>query len=117
MTLVHGVVAILACQLVGEVVVQLLGLPVPGPVIGLVVLFVTLLLRGGPAAPVRTVAETLLRYLALLFVPAGVGLMAHFPLIARDWLALAVALVVSTALTLIVTLLVLNGMLRHRSHD
>jgi len=69
---------------------------------------------GEPPAAVRSVGETLLRYLALLFVPAGVGMMVHFQLLARDWLAISVALVVSTALTLAATMLALRVMLALR---
>lgn len=114
MNIIHGLAIILTCQLAGETLVQLAGLPVPGPVIGMVLLLVGLLWLGEPPQALRTVSDTLLRYLALLFVPAGVGLMAHFQLIARDWLAISVALVVSTALTLVATMLALRAMLALR---
>ena len=35
----------MVCQLAGEIVVRALGLPWPGPVLGLVLLFVILLIR------------------------------------------------------------------------
>ncbi|MFV8835406.1 CidA/LrgA family protein [Aquisalimonas sp.] len=114
MNILNGLAIILGCQLAGEVLVQLAGLPVPGPVVGMVLLLGGLIWFGAPPTGLRTVSETLLRYLALLFVPAGVGMMAHFQLIARDWLAISVALVVSTALTLIATMLALRAMLAMR---
>ncbi|MDN3517007.1 CidA/LrgA family protein [Aquisalimonas lutea] len=115
MNLIHGMLGILACQLAGEAIVQLAGIPVPGPVIGLVLLFAFLLWYGEPPPALRRVSDTLLDYLALLFVPTGVGLMVHFPLIARDWLAIGVALVISTAVTLAATMLALRAMLALRS--
>jgi holin-like protein len=53
-------------------------LPVPGPVIGMALLFAALAWRGGPSLPLRESAQKLLQHLSLLFVPAGVGVMLHF---------------------------------------
>ncbi len=107
-----GLIVILICQLAGEVVVQLLGMPVPGPVIGMVLLVGYLAARGGVDPGIKTVSDTLLRYLALLFVPAGVGLMVHFELVARDWIAIAAALFGSTVLALITTMLIMQFLTR-----
>jgi holin-like protein len=70
---------LLVFQLIGEVLAQLFALPVPGPVIGMALLFVALALRGGPSVELRDTAQNLLQHLSLLFVPAGVGVMLHFP--------------------------------------
>ena len=94
---------ILVCQLVGESLVVALGLPLPGPVLGMVLLFVGLLIRGGIPEGMSTVGGALLGNLSLLFVPAGVGIMLHGQLIGRDWLAVSVALLVSTLLTILIT--------------
>lgn len=65
---------LLGCQLVGEVIARGLDLPVPGPVVGMVVLFVVLQVRRPPAtANVFRTSDALLRHLQLLFIPAGVG--------------------------------------------
>lgn len=81
-----GLLVILACQLAGELVVRATGLPVPGPVVGLVVFFVLLRLRRpGPDDPSVTVARALLRHLSLLFVPAGVGVITMLALLAAQW--------------------------------
>jgi len=100
------VTLLLGCQLVGEVVVRLLDLPLPGPVIGMLLLFVGLVVRGGVPEGLSTVAGGLLNHLSLLFVPAGVGAVAHVGLLAQDWLPLTVALVVSVVATIAVTALV-----------
>ena len=110
--MLNGLIVILLCQLLGEVLVQALGMPVPGPVIGMVLLFLYLLLRGDVDPGVKTVSDTLLRYLALLFVPAGVGLMVHFGLVGRDWLAIGAALLGSTVLALAATMLIMQALLR-----
>jgi holin-like protein len=99
---------LLVYQLVGEVLVQTTGLPVPGPVVGMLLLFITLIARKGVSDVLRNTSQQLLSHLSLLFVPAGVGVMLHFGRLGDEWLALAVALVASTVLTIAVTALVMR---------
>lgn len=94
---------ILCCQLAGELIVAAVGVPVPGPVIGMVLLFCGLLATGGISPGMAAVADGLLGHLSLLFVPAGVGVIAHFALIGADALPISMALVFSTLLTIAVT--------------
>ncbi|WP_340161856.1 CidA/LrgA family protein [uncultured Hoeflea sp.] len=108
---------ILSCQLAGELVTRFLGLPVPGPVAGMVLLFGLLAIKGSVPDDIGTVADSLLRHLALLFVPAGVGVMAHMGLLGQDWLPISVALVGSTLATIAVTALVMNRLARPASAD
>ncbi len=103
---------LLVFQLTGEVLAQLFALPVPGPVIGMALLFVALALRGGPSVELRDTAQNLLQHLSLLFVPAGVGVMLHFHRIGDEWLPLTASLVGSTVLTIAVTALVLRALSR-----
>jgi holin-like protein len=98
---------LLVCQLIGEVVTRLFLWPVPGPVLGMVILFCGLLLRGHVPEELSTVTGGLLQNLSLLFVPAGVGVMLHAQLLAENWAALAVALVLSAVITIVVTGLVM----------
>jgi holin-like protein len=98
---------LLLYQLAGEVIVQVFALPIPGPVIGMALLFATLVVRGGVPAELRNTAGNLLQHLSLLFVPAGVGVMVHFARLGDEWPAIVGALVVSTFVTLAVTGLVL----------
>jgi holin-like protein len=99
----YGLTALLVFQLIGEFLSRVLGLPLPGPVIGMALLFAGLTALGRVPEGLRSAAEGLLRYLALLFVPAGVGLMVHYQRLQADAVAIAAALVVSTALALAVT--------------
>ena len=94
---------ILACQLVGEFAVSTIDLPFPGPVVGMVLLLVILVIRGAVPEPLAQVSSTLLSNLSLLFVPAGVGVMAHFDLLGADLWPLSIALIVSTLLTIAIT--------------
>lgn len=101
---------LLVYQTFGEVVVQLAGLPVPGPVIGMLALFATLCYRGAAPAWLREPCQQLLSHLSLLFVPAGVGVMLHFQRIGAEWFAIALALIASTVLTIGVTALVMQAL-------
>jgi holin-like protein len=75
--LIRYLALILACQLVGETISVAADIPVPGPVIGMAILFIGLLIKRGLPAGLEQAGGGLLRHLALLFVPAGVGVMLH----------------------------------------
>lgn len=111
------VTLIFACQLVGELAVAALGLPVPGPVAGMVILLVGLLVKGSIPEGLGQVGDFLLGNLSLLFVPAGVGVMLHAGLLGREWLPIMAALVVSTAATIAVTALVMRRLSRIGASD
>lgn len=96
-------IVIFLCQLFGEALVAVLDLPVPGPVIGMALLFVGLLIKGGIPEGLGKVGDTLLSHLSLLFIPAGVGVIAQIDLLKREILPLSVSLVVSTFVAIAVT--------------
>ncbi|HUU73743.1 MAG TPA: CidA/LrgA family protein [Burkholderiales bacterium] len=113
--MLNAIAVLLVCQLLGEISSQLLAIPVPGPVIGMVVLI--LILRTVPTAA-DALSETsngILRHLSLLFVPAGVGVMLHAATVKQQWLAIMVSVVLGTALTLAVTALMIKLTL-HLTH-
>jgi holin-like protein len=94
---------ILTLQLVGEVLRIALSLPVPGPVIGMGLLFLGLLIRRPASTGLEQTAFALLDNLSLLFVPAGVGVMLHMPLLAAEWRPVLTALIGSTVAAIAVT--------------
>lgn len=99
-----GLLILLACQLVGELVVGPLGISVPGPVVGLVLFFGWLMARRpAPSAPEVVVSEGLLKHLQLLFIPAGVGVVEYLSTFGDDWLPIAVALLGSWVVAVVVT--------------
>jgi holin-like protein len=101
--MLESVAVLLLCQLAGELVVVALDWPLPGPVIGMALLFVGLMLKGDVPQPLADTANGLLAQLSLLFVPAGVGVMTHLTLLGQQWLPLTASLIVSTLLTIAVT--------------
>jgi holin-like protein len=109
-----AITLLLVYQLVGEVIAQLFGLPVPGPVIGLALLFLTLAARGKVSNELRDTSNGLLSHLSLLFVPAGVGIMVHFTRLGDEWLPIVAALIGSTVITIGVTALTMRALMRGR---
>jgi len=103
---------ILTCQLIGEVMVLVSGLPVPGPVLGMLLLLAWLILRGSVSEGVGQTAETLLGHLSLLFVPAGVGILLHWERVREQWQAISAALFFGTLITLAVTGLTMTTLQR-----
>ena len=99
---------ILACQLAGELLVGAADVPFPGPVAGMILMFLFLAVKGGIPEELNKLSQALLNNLSLLFVPAGVGVMVHLELLGKDALPLSTALVVSTLLTIAVTALVMK---------
>ena len=100
--MIHALTLILACQLAGETLTRLFGWPVPGPVLGMAILFALMLARPLLAKQIIPTGEGILRHLSLLFVPAGVGIVGHLGALATYGAGLAVALVLSTVLALAV---------------
>jgi putative effector of murein hydrolase LrgA (UPF0299 family) len=119
--MLHGIAALLVCQLAGESLARGAGFPVPGPVIGLLLLLAWFLIAArfkGAApenigeTPTGRVSQTLLQNLSILFVPAAVGVVDQLGILGDHWLALSLALVVSTILSLMVTVWVFVAVAR-----
>lgn len=110
---------LLVCQLTGEIITRALHLPLPGPVMGLMLLFGVLVWRGqrGRSVPpaLETAANGLLRNLSLLFIPASVGVMQYLTLLRQLALPIAVAIVASTALALAITAVTFSVLSRDRA--
>ncbi|MCL4675109.1 MAG: CidA/LrgA family protein [Pararhodobacter sp.] len=98
--MIRALTLILLCQLAGEATARALALPVPGPVLGMALLWGLMLAWKPVAETVRPVAEGILRHLSLLFVPAGVGVVGHLDQLGSQTLALALAILVSTVLAI-----------------
>ena len=98
--MIHALALILLCQLAGEALARWLGLPVPGPVLGMGVMLALLVASARIAALVVPVSEGILRHIALLFVPAGVGVVGHLDRLGPQAAWLGVAIVVSTVLAI-----------------
>ena len=110
MDTLRGLAILLLCQSAGEALARLAGLPLPGPVLGLIACFALLFWTPARQA-IGLAADGLLQHLSLLFVPVGVGVMTHLALIAEYGPRMLLAIVGSTLVGLAVTALVLRALL------
>ncbi len=110
--MIESLTVLLVCQLAGEVIARASGIPLPGPVIGMAILFVGLMIRGGVPEPLQQTTKAILDHLSLLFVPAGVGVMLYLPLIADEWLPISSAIIVGTLVTIAATAWVMAAVLK-----
>lgn len=108
---------ILCCQLFGEMIARLVDLPIPGPVIGMVILFCGLVVRRGTPKGLEGAGGLLLRNLPLLFVPAGVGVITNLDILASSWAAIAGAIIIGTVVTIAVTGLVMQLLNRRQGNS
>ncbi len=101
--MLSSITLVLLFQVAGELVARLFGLPVPGPVLGMVFMLFAFLLKDDLIDSVRPTAGVLLAHLSLLFVPAGVGIMRHVDRFLTEGVAIAVTIVLSTILAMLAT--------------
>ncbi len=107
----RGLGWLLVLQSMGELLSRGLSLPLPGPVVGMMLLLVALrwaVVR----VPVSACADYLLSHLSLLFVPVGVGVMTHLSIVSQYGGRMLIVLVLSTLIGLAVTALLLNYLWR-----
>ncbi len=109
MTALTGFAWLLSLQTAGELLSRGLSLPLPGPVVGMVLLLFAL---NSPRVrePVAACADFLLSHLSLLFVPVAVGVMSYLPVLAQYGFRLMLVLAVSTWIGLGVTVVLLRAM-------
>lgn len=113
MAMLRSILILLSAQLVGEALHRALHLSLPGPVLGMALLAAVLLLRKRePDAALVQTSNGLLRWLGLLFIPAGTAIVADLGFFRTAWFPTVMALLVSTALTIVVTALVMQWLLR-----
>lgn len=110
--LAFGAIALVLFQLLGEAAVRWLALPVPGALVGMVLLLAALCAGGRTPTGLQAASTPLLRHLMLFFIPAVAGVMGQFSRMADEWLPFVAACAVGAALTLAVTALTLRWALR-----
>lgn len=109
--MLNALAVLLVFQLAGEVLVQWINLPVPGPLIGMLLLFAVLTARRAVPDWLRDTATAMLQHLMLLFIPAVTGVIVYFEQLGDDWLAFVVAGIGGTAISIVVTALTLRFLL------
>ena len=99
--MLRSLTVLLGFQILGEMLQALFGLPVPGPVLGMLLLLCVLVLRGRVNPGLVDDAQHLLRYLPLVLIPPSVGSMNHWDVLAGNALAVSLVILLTTALSLL----------------
>ncbi|WP_151734895.1 CidA/LrgA family protein [Paenibacillus tengchongensis] len=89
--------------LAGEFLQKQLQLPIPGSIVGLLLLFVLLLLKIVPVKMIEEGSSFILAYLPMFFIPATAGIMNHLDIFSGKGLLLIGILVISSVITMAVT--------------
>lgn len=100
--LLRGLFWLVIFQLLGTVINKLLLPMLPGPILGMLLLFVFLVVSGGVSDALGEASSTLIKFLPLMLVPPAVGVMAYASDIAADFWAVAGSLVLSLLISVTV---------------
>ncbi len=103
MNILRALLIILGCLAVGEGVVLLTGLKLPGSIVGMGVLFAALQAGWVKLSWIQQLADALMANLTLFLVPPCVAIISYFDLIASNWFSILLATVLSTMCVLLVT--------------
>ena len=103
-------------QLAGEALARLLALPVPGAVLGMLLLFLVLLVKKGIPDALREQVPPFLSHLSLLFLPAGAAVLHWKDTLLKAGWPLLLTLLVAALVTWVVSALVLKWLLAREKH-
>lgn len=92
-------IVLLAYHFVGELIVRSLNWPIPGAVLGMLLLFLTLVIKRGLPTFLAENTPRFMSIFVLMFVPAGVGVMQYFDLLADNFIGMTITLVVAVIVT------------------
>lgn len=117
MKLLRELLIILAIYFAGEILVKFFNLPVPGNIIGMILLLILLCTNIIKLEMVDTVSNFFLDHLAFFFIPAGVGLLTSLTVIKDSWIRLLIVCFLTTIITIGVTALVVDFMTKGKGKD
>ena len=110
--MLSGIVTLLLFTVIGNLLSDGLRLPVPGAVIGLILLVAYIQLKGEIDESLDTVSQFCIRYLAALFLPGLVGVFFLGDLLAQQWLPIALVILVATPVSLLLTALLMQKLIK-----
>lgn len=108
---------ILATYFIGQIIQVLFGLPVPGSVIGLILLFIALEKEIIKPEMIEDTCEFLLSNMSFLFIPAGVGLLTSLNVLKGHWVGFMAILIFSTVIVWVITVSVVKWLSRGKSNS
>lgn len=112
MPVLSAIAALFVMQVLGEVLVRWSGLPLPGPLMGMLLMFAALIALGHVPTGLRDTCHHGLKHLMLLFIPLVAGIMLHFGPLANEWFPFLAACIGGVALTIVVSAVTFRWMLK-----
>lgn len=103
MKLLRQTCIILGICFLGQILEKLLKIPVPGTVLGMIILFLCLCLGIIKLEMIKEISDFLLDHLAFFFIPAGVGLLASMDILKGKWIAFLAVCLITTVIIMVVT--------------
>lgn len=94
---------IMFISFVGEVLHHYLPLPIPSSIYGLVILFVGLMTGVVKLSHVEETGRFLIEIMPLMFIPAAVGLLESWGIIAPIWIPIIGITLITTVIVMIVS--------------
>lgn len=117
MKLFREAIIIFGIYLIGELISGLLNLPIPGNILGMLILLFLLCTKVIKLEQIQTVSTFLLDHLAFFFIPAGVGLMTSVGVIKDTWIRIIVVCIITTIIVIASTGLIVQFVSRKVSKD
>ena len=108
---------ILLISVVGEILDTWIPLPLPASIYGIILLFLCLKLNIIPHEAVHETGKFLIEIMPLMFIPAAVGLLETWDVIAPAWLEYVAVTVISTWVVMIVSGRVTQFVIRRKRKD
>lgn len=103
MKIFRQLILIIGMYIIGDILSTALHLPIPGNILGMIILLILLSTNVIKLEHVEDVSNFLLSHLSFFFIPAGVGLIASFHLIKSSFIQIILICIITTILTIGVT--------------
>jgi holin-like protein len=110
--MIRAITYVLAAALAGDLVVRALGLPIPGPAVGMAVMGLGFYASGGVDSDIERLFDAVAPHFPIFFIPAAVGFVASLDILAAEWLAVSVAILFSTVLAIAAVGLIFEALIR-----
>lgn len=112
MPIIFAITTLFVFQLLGEVLVRTLSIPLPGPLAGMLLLFMALVLYKKIPPALEQSSTLLIQHLMLLFIPAVTGVMLYFDRLKQEWFPFVMAGIFGTIATILATAYCLSWLLK-----
>lgn len=112
MKILRQLAIILGILMIGEVINNLLNIPIPGNIIGMILLFLGLYFKIIKLDMIEDTSNFLLKYLAFFFIPPGVALIALLDELSSIWFSFLVIIILSSIIVMAVTGVVVQQVMK-----